>query len=59
MSIRSILHVDFKKRPCRSVGFKGQRPSSDKYSLCMLSNWRQAGWPCSYGETTVDTSNSN
>ena len=26
MSVSSMLHVEFKKRPCRPFGFKGQGP---------------------------------
>ena len=41
MSIGFMSHVDFKKRPCRPVKFKGQGP---QWPLAVLEGWLLEGW---------------
>ena len=45
MSIGLMSHVDFKKRQCRPVEFKGQEPFSDMFNILPPTELADSRWP--------------
>ena len=46
LGCRSLLHVDFRKRPCQPVVFRGQGPFyGGKYTICCGVREASKSWP--------------